>query len=46
MFFDPKTKAGYVLLMNARDQLDDTDAVDQAIGNMTNKLMELAVTLP
>ena len=46
MFFDPATKAGYILLMNARDQLDDVDAVDQAIGNMTNKLMELAVTLP
>jgi CubicO group peptidase (beta-lactamase class C family) len=46
MFFDPKTKAGYVLLMNARDQLDDIDAADQAIAKMTDKLMELAVTLP
>jgi CubicO group peptidase (beta-lactamase class C family) len=46
MFFDPKTKAGYVILMNARDQLDDIEVADNAINAMTDKLMELARTLP
>ncbi len=46
MFFGPTTKAGYVLLTNARDRLDDVSVADAALTRMSDKLMDHARTLP
>jgi len=41
MFWNPTTKAGYVLLTNTRDQLANDDVADAAMTRITDKLMEL-----
>lgn len=45
MFFDPTTNEGYVVLLNA-DAATDGGAFTAALGNITDKLMDLAVRLP
>jgi CubicO group peptidase (beta-lactamase class C family) len=45
MFFDPQTKAGYVLLMNSNRTTSDA-TLNGAVTKMGTKLLDLAKTLP
>jgi CubicO group peptidase (beta-lactamase class C family) len=45
MFFDPQTKAGYVLLMNS-NRTTSAPILSEAIDKMSAKLLDLAKTLP